>query len=131
MIQSAMDRYAIRVLTTCLVLTVTYFADHGEDLYALDGNSGHGSPFYSPHQFDLPAFIWMNPAYRAAHPDKVQAIIANADKEIRSHNLFFSLADIMGIRWPGASPSYSFASSQFVPDLSSPLIAGGIAIPPP
>jgi glucan phosphoethanolaminetransferase (alkaline phosphatase superfamily) len=111
--------------------TVTYFADHGEDLYSLDGNSGHGSPFYSAHQFDIPAFIWMNPAYRAAHPDKVQAIIANADKEIRSHNLFFSLADIMGIQWPGASPSYSFASSQFVPDLSSPLIAGGIAIRPP
>ena len=45
--------------------TVTYFSDHGEDLYALDGMSGHGAAVYSKHQFDIPAFVWMNAAYRA------------------------------------------------------------------
>jgi glucan phosphoethanolaminetransferase (alkaline phosphatase superfamily) len=115
--------------TLTVPATVSYISDHGEDLYSMDGNSGHGSPFYSAHQFDIPAFIWMNPAYRAAHPDKARAILDNANKEIRSHDFFYSLADVMGIQWPGAAPSESFASSQFVPDRSSPLIAGGIAIP--
>ena len=105
--------------------TVTYYADHGEELYALDGNAGHGTPTYSKHQFEVPAFIWMNAAYREAHPDKVQAIIANSSKEIRSHNVFDSLADIMGIQWPGARASESFASPAFVPDTQSPHIAGG------
>jgi glucan phosphoethanolaminetransferase (alkaline phosphatase superfamily) len=116
--------------------TVTYIADHGEDLYALDGNTGHGTATYTQHQFDIPAFIWMNGPFRNSHPDKVRAIIQNADKEIRSHNVFYSMADLMGIQWPGASPADSYASDRFVPDLQSPHIAGGTMVtlvdaPPP
>jgi glucan phosphoethanolaminetransferase (alkaline phosphatase superfamily) len=109
--------------------TVTYVADHGEDLYALDGNSGHGTPSYTRHQFDIPAFVWMNSAYREAHPDKVQALIQNAAKQIRTHNMFYSVADLMGIHWPGASSSESFASPGFVSDSQSPYIAGGTLVP--
>lgn len=108
--------------------TVTYFADHGEDLYALDGNSGHGTAFFTTHQFAVPAFIWVNNAYRQAHPERVQALEKNASLEIRSHNLFYSMAQIMGIQWPGERPSESFASASFVPDLSSPRIAGGVLV---
>ena len=108
--------------------TVTYIADHGEDLYALDGNTGHGTATYTQHQFDIPAFIWMNGLFRDSHPDKVRAIIQNADQEIRSHNIFYSMADLMGIQWPGASAADSFASDQFVPDTGSPHIAGGTLV---
>jgi glucan phosphoethanolaminetransferase (alkaline phosphatase superfamily) len=94
----------------------------------LDGNTGHGTATYTRHQFDIPAFIWVNAAYRSTHPDKVQTIAQNADKEIRSHNIFNSMADLMGIHWPGALPSESFASTQFVPDLKSPHIAGGTLV---
>jgi glucan phosphoethanolaminetransferase (alkaline phosphatase superfamily) len=104
--------------------TVTYISDHGEDIYALDGRSGHGAPVYSQHQYDIPAFVWVNAAYRQAHPDKVAAMSQNAMKEVRSHNVFYSLADLMGIRWPGAKPEDSFASAAFQPDLKTPLIAG-------
>ena len=108
--------------------TVTYIADHGEDLYLLDGSTGHGTASYTRHQFDIPAFVWLNAAYRQAHPQIVQAIMRNADKEIRSHNLLYSLADLMGIHWPGAKSTESFASPDFVPDSSSPYIAGGTLI---
>jgi glucan phosphoethanolaminetransferase (alkaline phosphatase superfamily) len=106
-------------------VTVTYFSDHGEDLLVLDGQAGHGAATYSKHQFDIPAFVWVNTAYRQAHPDKVQAMTENAAKEIRSHNVFYSVADLMGIQWPGLSPQESFASPQFVPDTATPVIAGG------
>jgi glucan phosphoethanolaminetransferase (alkaline phosphatase superfamily) len=104
--------------------TVTYFADHGEDLFLLDGNAGHGTSDYTRHQFDIPAFVWVNSAYRAAHPDKVQALTQNADKEIRSHNLFYSVADLMGIQWAAASPNESFASASFTPDSQTAHLAG-------
>ena len=110
--------------------TVTYVADHGEDLYALDGSTGHGSPAYSTHQFQIPAFVWMNDAFRTAHPDKAAAVLANAAKHIRSYDVFCSVADLMGIQWPGYVPENSFASARFVPDLTSPLIAGGIRVTP-
>jgi hypothetical protein len=48
----------------------------------------------------------------------------NAGKEIRSHNVFYSVADLMGIQWPGARAAESFASAAFVPDVETPLIAG-------
>jgi glucan phosphoethanolaminetransferase (alkaline phosphatase superfamily) len=111
--------------------TVTYFADHGEDLYALDGNTGHGAAAYSKHQFEVPAFVWMSSAYRQAHPDKARAIAANADKPIRTHNVFYSEADLMGIQWPGALSSQSYASADFIPDIHSPYIAGGTLVTRP
>ncbi|MGA9028347.1 MAG: phosphoethanolamine transferase [Steroidobacteraceae bacterium] len=105
--------------------TVTYVADHGEDLYSLDGSSGHGFPTYTPHQFNIPAFVWVNDAYRQSHPDKIAALTANAGKPIRTHDVFYALADLMGISWPGAAPRRSFSSAEFVPDGDDRVLAGG------
>jgi glucan phosphoethanolaminetransferase (alkaline phosphatase superfamily) len=114
-------------------VTVTYLADHGEDLQELDGRSGHGAGDYSEHAFEIPAFVWANAAYRSAHPDKAAALIANAGKVVRTHDFFFSLADLMGVRWRGFLPQRSFASPRFVPDITDRYIAGGhlVARPEP
>jgi glucan phosphoethanolaminetransferase (alkaline phosphatase superfamily) len=111
--------------------TVTYFPDHGEDLETLDGQAGHGRSAYTPHSFRVPAFVWMNDAYRAAHPQIYGALQRNASKEIRTHNVFYTLAQLMGIRWSGNSDAQSFASDRFVPDSSREHIAGGILITRP
>ncbi len=111
--------------------TVTYFPDHGEDLQLLDGDAGHGQPVYTQHAFEIPAFVWVNDAYRAAHPTIVAALKNNANKEIRSHNVFYTVADLMGIKWPGAMPERSFASEGFIPDAQMPLVAGGVFVIPP
>jgi glucan phosphoethanolaminetransferase (alkaline phosphatase superfamily) len=106
-------------------VTITYVADHGEELSLLDGRSGHGFSFYSKGAFAIPAFVWVNAAYRGAHPDKVTALIGNRDRTIRSYDFFYSIADLMGLRWPGYAAQRSFASAEFLPDLTSPFIAGG------
>jgi glucan phosphoethanolaminetransferase (alkaline phosphatase superfamily) len=108
--------------------TVTFVSDHGENLQMLDGETGHGAAAYSQHEFEIPAFVWVNGAYRAAHPDVVSAVQYNADKDIRSHNFFYALAQLMGIRWPGFDPRLSFASSEFAPDTHAPFIAGGVQV---
>jgi glucan phosphoethanolaminetransferase (alkaline phosphatase superfamily) len=108
--------------------TVTFLSDHGESLQLLDGTAGHGAPVYSPHEFEIPAFVWVNDAYRSMHPEIMRDLQANAHKLIRSHNLFDSLAQLMGIRWPGADPHQSFVSSQFVPDTHMPYLAGGVQV---
>lgn len=106
-------------------VTVTYYPDHGELLQELDGAAGHGAPVYSPHEFAVPAFIWINDAYRRLHPDLVRALQGNATLEVRSHNLLPTLAQLMGIRWSGADPRRSLASNQYVPDRDMPYVAGG------
>jgi glucan phosphoethanolaminetransferase (alkaline phosphatase superfamily) len=120
-----LSRVIERVRKLEVPATVTYLSDHGEDLQELDGRSGHGAGDYSAHAFEIPAFVWANEAYRRAHPDKVAALVANTNKVVRTHDFFFSLADLMGIRWPGFLPQRSFASLTFVPDTTDRFIAGG------
>jgi hypothetical protein len=38
---------------------------------------------------------------------------------------FYTVADLMGIAWPGAKPERSFASQQFIPDTSGKHLVGG------
>ena len=108
--------------------TVTYFPDHGEELQLLDGQVGHGLPTYTPHAFEIPAFVWANDAYRKLHPDIIAALRVNAAKEIRTHNVFYALADMMGIKWQGAPNGMSFASFGFAPDTTNRHIAGGVRV---
>jgi len=110
-------------------VTLTFFPDHGEDVGLLDGKVGHGAPAYTRHAFEIPAFVWVNDAFRQAHPEKVTAMQANASKEIRSHDVFGTVADLMGISWPGANPVRSFASDKFVPDTAMRHCAGGQLVP--
>jgi glucan phosphoethanolaminetransferase (alkaline phosphatase superfamily) len=110
-------------------VTLTFFPDHGEDVGLLDGTVGHGAPVYTRHAFEIPAFVWVNDAFRQAHPEKVTALQANASREIRSHDVFGTVADLMGISWPGANPGRSFASDKFVPDTDMQHCAGGQLVP--
>jgi glucan phosphoethanolaminetransferase (alkaline phosphatase superfamily) len=112
--------------------TVTFIPDHGEASPNLDGGAvGHGAAHYVPAEFEIPALIWVNAAYRKAHPEKVAALEANASKEIRSHDVFYTVADLMGITWPGAAPEKSFASERFVPDTTKQHLARGVLITRP
>src|SRR6266513_18236 len=112
--------------------TVTFIPDHGESLPALDGGAaGHGQAFYNAAQFEIPAFVWVNNAYRAVHPRQVAALKKNAAREIRSPDFFYTVADLMGITWPQARPERSFASPQFVPDTSAKLLVGGALVTRP
>jgi glucan phosphoethanolaminetransferase (alkaline phosphatase superfamily) len=108
--------------------TLMFFPDHGEDLQQLDGSKLHGLPVYTRHAFDIPAFVWVNQAFRTAHPDMIAALQANAGKEIRSHDVFYTEAQLMGITWPGADDTRSFTSSQFVPDTAMMFAAGGTLV---
>jgi hypothetical protein len=76
-----------------------------------------------------PAFVWVNDAFRQAHPDKVTALQANASNENRSHDVFGTVADLNCISWPGANPGRSFASGKFVPDTDMQHCDGGQLVP--
>lgn len=108
-------------------VSVTFLPDHGESLAKMDeGMAGHGGPVYAASQFKIPAFVWLNDAYRKAHPQRVAALEANADKPIRSHEFFYMVSDLMGLSWPDKPAQHSFASTSFVPDTSGKMLVGGV-----
>ena len=49
----------------------------------------------------------------------------------RSHNVFYTEAELMGIRWPGAADRLSFASRRFVSDRLMKRVAGGVLVVAP
>jgi glucan phosphoethanolaminetransferase (alkaline phosphatase superfamily) len=107
-------------------VSVTFVPDHGECLAALDeGQAGHGGAQYNFSEFQIPALVWLNDYYRRAHPQQVAALKANAAKQIRSHDFFYTVADLMGVTWPQAKPERSFASERFVPDTSGAMLVAG------
>ena len=112
-------------------VTITYLSDHGEELPSLDGESGHGFPAYTKGAFEIPAFVWMNAAFKQANPGKLRALGLNRDKLIRTHDFFYSLADVMGIRWPGYIAQRSFWSASFSPDARDGFFAAGRRVPAP
>jgi glucan phosphoethanolaminetransferase (alkaline phosphatase superfamily) len=113
-------------------VTVTFVPDHGEASPYLDaGAVGHGGARYVAAEFEIPAFVWTNAVYRSAHPEKVAALEANASKEIRTHDVFYTVADLMEITWPGADPARSFASEHFVPDATKEHLARGVLLKRP
>jgi glucan phosphoethanolaminetransferase (alkaline phosphatase superfamily) len=110
--------------------SITFIADHGEDLQLLDGEAGHGEPYYTRHAFEIPAFVWVNDAFRRAHPQIVDALHANANKRIRSHDVLQTVAEMMGVQWPGRDARRSFASDRFLPDTRGKYVAGGVLVAP-
>jgi glucan phosphoethanolaminetransferase (alkaline phosphatase superfamily) len=105
--------------------TVTFVPDHGESLPDLDNEAaGHGGPDFYPSQYEIPAFVWVNDAYRAAHPERVAVLRDNVARQVRSHEFFYTVADLMGISWPDAKPERSFVSRSFVPDTGQYLVGG-------
>lgn len=130
-----MDWFLQQIIETVRTLpvpvTITYLADHGEELPSLDGESGHGFPAYTKGAFEIPAFVWMNDAFKRANPDKLMALEANRDRLIRTHDFFYSLADVMGIRWPGYLAQRSFWSASFSPDARDGFFAAGRRVPAP
>ena len=85
--------------------TVTFLPDHGESLPDLDEAAGHGGPDFYPSQYEIPAFVWVNDAYRAAHPQRVAILKAMRPVRYAVTSSLYTVADLMGITWP--TPSLS------------------------
>ncbi len=109
-------------------VTLTYVPDHGEDLELLDAEVGHGATYYTRHAFEIPIFVWVNDEFRSAHPAQVAGLKTNSATQVRSHDVFYTVADLMGISWPGFNAQRSFASNEFIPDTTTRYAAGGVLV---
>jgi glucan phosphoethanolaminetransferase (alkaline phosphatase superfamily) len=89
-----------------------YVADHGESIFD-DGCAlvGHGSA--AEREFQVAAFAWYSDDYARLNPARVAALRANAAKRTSTGNLFPSLLDMAGIRFPGETPQRSLFDAAF------------------
>lgn len=97
--------------------SLIYTSDHGEDIY--DDSRGlflHASPIPSYEQLHVPMIIWMNSNYRAAHPRRYLAALANRRRPVTtSAALFHTAMEMAGIESPRVKPELSLVSNRYVP----------------
>lgn len=92
-----------------------YVSDHGEDIFD-DARERflHSSPTPTYYQIHVPMIVWTSDEFRQQHPDLVQNLNANSNKNISSTaSLFHTVLDITGVRSPFYDATYSLASDSF------------------
>lgn len=88
---------------------LVYFSDHGEHVY--DSRDFVGRDIGCA---DVPFVVYVNDAYRAAYPEKVERLKGAIDKPISTANIIYPLMTLTGVRYPYYNAEDDFLSPQFV-----------------
>lgn len=94
--------------------TLTYVSDHGENLF--DGActlSGHGRD--TERDFRVAAFVWHSDAWAQAQPQALAALRGRQDAPLSTENVFHSMLDAAGIRYPDERLSASYFHASWTP----------------
>jgi glucan phosphoethanolaminetransferase (alkaline phosphatase superfamily) len=113
------DKFLSRVIATLSreqrPAVLLFTSDHGENLFddqrGLFMHTQHPATRYDTH---VPMLVWMNPAYRQAHPQIAATLQANRARKITHTQVFPSLLELGGVDWDGRDARESFASPSFV-----------------
>ncbi len=99
------------------VSVVVYTSDHGESLFD-DANTEGGHSHAEPPVCELhvPLFVWTSEAYNNLYPEKRRQMEQHREAPLNSSNLFYSIADLAALKFPGQKLQKSFASPLFLPD---------------
>ncbi|MBO4966259.1 MAG: sulfatase-like hydrolase/transferase [Muribaculaceae bacterium] len=94
-----------------------YTSDHGEDIFDDSRKKFlHASPVPTYWQLHVPFIIFMNPSYRAAHPDYIAGATANRGKMISSSKSYsHTLLQLAGISSRYFNASQSLLDKNFKP----------------
>jgi glucan phosphoethanolaminetransferase (alkaline phosphatase superfamily) len=107
-----LDRVIETLKSTRQPASMLYVADHGQTLY--DGTCklvfhGHNTQY----EFHVPAFAWYSDEYAEAHPDKVAQLRRHRKAKLATENMFHTLLDLGGVRYPDERLAWSFANPAF------------------
>ena len=103
---------------------VIYLPDHGEAVYDGDSSvSGHVEEHPNRYMLEVPLLIYGSPAWRAAHPEKWQAILAATSRPYMTDDMIHTLLDLLDIRTPEFNPQKSLVNPAF--DATRPRVVQG------
>jgi heptose-I-phosphate ethanolaminephosphotransferase len=93
--------------------SLTYFSDHGEEVYQSANIKGHSPDNITANMLEIPLFIW----HSKIANNKYQAATQNTDKPFRLDNFFHLAGNIMNIESEVVKDSLSPLS----PDYQAPI----------
>lgn len=93
---------------------VIYTSDHGENLF--DDERAfvfHAPVTFSKYVAHVPLFLYGNPVFRNLKSEKWKILNENKNRAISNNQIFFTLADMAGIKFKENNQTQSFASDGF------------------
>ena len=99
-----------------------YISDHGLNLGDCPNVTGHID--FTP-SYQVPFLVWTSPDWQKAFPGKQLALIANKEKPVHSGDIFDTLTDMAGIRFPSQNLKQSMADSGYLPHVRLVKAASG------
>jgi len=107
-----LDRVIETLKGTPAPASLLYVADHGQTLYDKSCKlvfHGHNTQY----EFHVPAFAWYSDAYAAHYPAKVDQLRRHRKARLATENMFHTLLDLGGVRYPDEHLDWSLANPAF------------------
>jgi glucan phosphoethanolaminetransferase (alkaline phosphatase superfamily) len=96
-------------------VTVTYIPDHGEALPLSENASTHGFAQFHVSELRVPLLLWANAEFKTAHAAQWQALQVHRDEVSTQDDVFYTMASLMGIGFPGQDEARDLSSPQYRP----------------
>lgn len=105
---------------------ITYFSDHGEDVYDWPNHDfiGRNEASPTPPMYTVPLFLWHSDQWKAADPRRLDE---HGNRPYQLSHFIHTWADLAGLRFEGFDPTKSIRNKAFK---ERPLLVGNPANQP-
>jgi len=94
--------------------TLTYFSDHGEDVYLTNENIvGHDLYHATEPMYQVPFLLWMSEKYSFSRGESIKSMNANLNKKYILDEFIHSFADIATIKFDSYVPEKSIFHKNY------------------
>jgi len=108
--------------------TLTYFSDHGDEVYDFRNFHGHSDVLLSKYMYEIPMIFWCNDSYQLEENEKITNLIAHSTHAFNSENLIHLWSDLFDIYTeyydsalsPLSTNYISISSSKKLPIIKTP-----------
>ncbi|MDR1124863.1 MAG: phosphoethanolamine transferase [Deltaproteobacteria bacterium] len=99
-----------------------YFADHGEDVFSIDG--GHDIGSFTWQKARIPMFLWLSDAYRKRYPARSNTLRGHVD-DIFTNDLIFDLClGLSNIESGAVNSRYDISNDEYSVSIDNAVITG-------
>ena len=94
--------------------TITYFSDHGDEVYDMRNFHGHSDVLQSHYMTDIPFAFWANSKYKKNNPNLMNSLQAAKSFAFSLQNFSHFAQDIIGVKCENYIENKSIASSTYL-----------------
>lgn len=91
--------------------SLTYFSDHGEDVFETMDFVGHNEYHATKPMYEIPFIIWLSEKYNNRHHERIPS--AYLQRRYNAEDFIFTLADLLSIDFDENDISRSIINSNF------------------